>query len=199
MIDTRTDAQFDKFNASVSAAVDAVRHTSEAIAATAQEQTTLMVALSESAGILAKQSRDTADRLNLAQSQARNAAEDLGNSFEVVESLLTSVQQLAELSAQTAAAMDDFGRLMSEVGRMTEFVEDVSDETELLALNAAIEAARAGQHGLGFAVVAGEVGRLAKTTNESTSTINLSSSPCDSPRSVHDDASCRHNSPCERR
>ena len=63
MIDTRTDAQFDKFNASVSAAVDAVRHTSEAIAATAQEQTTLMVALSESAGILAKQSRDTADRL----------------------------------------------------------------------------------------------------------------------------------------
>jgi tripartite ATP-independent transporter DctP family solute receptor len=171
MIDTRTDAQFDKFNASVSAAVDAVRHTSEAIAATAQEQTTLMVALSESAGILAKQSRDTADRLTTAQSQARNAAEDLGNSFEVVESLLTSVQQLAELSAQTAAAMDDFGRLMSEVGRMTEFVEDVSDETELLALNAAIEAARAGQHGLGFAVVAGEVGRLAKTTNESTSTI----------------------------
>ncbi|HTC29779.1 MAG TPA: methyl-accepting chemotaxis protein, partial [Candidatus Acidoferrum sp.] len=171
MIDTRMDAQFDKFNASVSAAVDAVRHTSEAIAATAQEQTTLMVALSESAGILAKQSRDTADRLTTAQSQARNAAEDLGNSFEVVESLLTSVQQLAELSAQTAAAMDDFGRLMSEVGRMTEFVEDVSDETELLALNAAIEAARAGQHGLGFAVVAGEVGRLAKTTNESTSTI----------------------------
>jgi TRAP-type transport system periplasmic protein len=171
MIDTRTDAQFDKFNASVSAAVDAVRHTSEAIAATAQEQTTLMVALSESAGILAKQSRDTADRLTSAQTQARNAAEDLGNSFEVVESLLTSVQQLAELSAQTAAAMDDFGRLMSEVGRMTEFVEDVSDETELLALNAAIEAARAGQHGLGFAVVAGEVGRLAKTTNESTSTI----------------------------
>jgi tripartite ATP-independent transporter DctP family solute receptor len=171
MIDTRTDAQFDKFNASVSAAVEAVRHTSEAIAATAQEQTTLMVALSESAGILAKQSRETADRLTSAQSQARGAAEDLGNSFEVVESLLTSVQQLAELSAQTAAAMDDFGRLMSEVGRMTEFVEDVSDETELLALNAAIEAARAGQHGLGFAVVAGEVGRLAKTTNESTSTI----------------------------
>jgi tripartite ATP-independent transporter DctP family solute receptor len=171
MIDSRTDAQFDNFNASVSAAVEAVRKTSEAIAATAQEQTTLMVALSESAGILAKQSRDTADRLTAAQTQARNAAEDLGNSFEVVESLLTSVQQLAELSAQTAAAMDDFGRLMSEVGRMTEFVEDVSDETELLALNAAIEAARAGQHGLGFAVVAGEVGRLAKTTNESTSTI----------------------------
>src|SRR6185437_7523969 len=162
---------FDKFNASISAAVEAVRTTSEGIAATAQEQTTLMVALSESAGILAKQSQETADRLAAAQTQARSAAEDLGNSFEVVGTLLTSVQQLAELSAATAAAMDDFGRLMSEVGRMTDFVEEVSDETQLLALNAAIEAARAGTHGLGFAVVAGEVGRLAKTTSESTTAI----------------------------
>jgi TRAP-type transport system periplasmic protein len=171
VIDRRVDVQFDNFNASISAAVEAVRQTSEAIAATAQEQTTLMVALSETAGILAKQSRETSDRLTAAQVQARTAAEDLGNSFEVVETLLTSVQQLADLSAATASAMDDFGRLMSEIGRMTEFVEEVSDETQLLALNAAIEAARAGQHGLGFAVVAGEVGRLAKTTNESTSTI----------------------------
>jgi len=171
MIETRRNEGFDKFNASISAAVDAVRTTSEGIAATAQEQTTLMVALSESAGILAKHSQETADRLAAAQTQARSAAEDLGNSFEVVGTLLTSVQQLAELSAATAAAMDDFGRLMSEVGRMTDFVEEVSDETQLLALNAAIEAARAGTHGLGFAVVAGEVGRLAKTTSESTTTI----------------------------
>ena len=165
------DAQFDRFNASISAAVEAVRRASEAIAATAQEQTTLMVALSETAGTLASASRDTAERLQSAQSSARAAAADLGNSFEVVEGLLTSVQQLADLSADTANAMDDFGRLMSEIGRMTEFVEDVSDETQLLALNAAIEAARAGTHGLGFAVVAGEVGRLAKTTSESTTTI----------------------------
>src|SRR5215469_1848873 len=165
------DAQFDRFNASISAAVDAVRKASEAIAATAQEQTTLMVALSETAGTLAAASRETSDRLTGAQNSARSAAEDLGNSFEVVDTLLTSVQQLAELSADTASAMDDFGRLMSEIGRMTEFVEDVSDETQLLALNAAIEAARAGTHGLGFAVVAGEVGRLAKTTSESTTAI----------------------------
>jgi tripartite ATP-independent transporter DctP family solute receptor len=162
------DAQFDRFNASISAAVEAVRHASEAIAATAQEQTTLMVALSETAVALATASRETAERLQSAQTSARAAAADLGNSFEVVENLLTSVQQLAALSADTANAMDDFGRLMSEIGRMTEFVEDVSDETQLLALNAAIEAARAGTHGLGFAVVAGEVGRLAKTTSEST-------------------------------
>jgi tripartite ATP-independent transporter DctP family solute receptor len=168
----RADAAlFDRFNASVSTAVDAVRRASEAIAASAQEQTALMVALSDSAGTLAAASRETAERLQSAQAAARTAAADLGNSFEVVQTLLTSVHQLAELSADTASAMDDFGRLMTEIGRMTEFVEDVSDETQLLALNAAIEAARAGTHGLGFAVVAGEVGRLAKTTSESTSTI----------------------------
>ncbi|HTU71359.1 MAG TPA: DctP family TRAP transporter solute-binding subunit [Candidatus Baltobacteraceae bacterium] len=171
MISEREDALFDRFNASVSKAVEDVRRASEAIAATAQEQTTLMVALSDTAGTLAAASRETAERLQTAQASARAAASDLGNSFEVVENLLTSVQQLAELSADTATAMDNFGRLMSEIGRMTEFVEDVSDETQLLALNAAIEAARAGTHGLGFAVVAGEVGRLAKTTNESTSAI----------------------------
>jgi tripartite ATP-independent transporter DctP family solute receptor len=170
-VNQRPEKAFDRFNASVCAAVEAVRHASEAVAATAQEQTTLMVALSETAGLLAAKSREAADRLTGAQTRARAASADLGDSFEVVESLLTSVQQLAELSAQTAAAMDDFGRLMSEVGAMTEFVEEVSDETQLLALNAAIEAARAGAHGLGFGVVAGEVGRLAKTTSGSTSTI----------------------------
>jgi TRAP-type transport system periplasmic protein len=171
MISAPEDELFDRFNASIATAVESVRKASEAIAATAQEQTTLMVALSDTAGTLAAASRETAERLHSAQSAARAAASDLGNSFEVVENLLTSVQQLADLSADTAAAMDDFGRLMSEIGRMTEFVEDVSDETQLLALNAAIEAARAGKHGLGFAVVAGEVGRLAKTTNESTTAI----------------------------
>ncbi len=165
------DRRLDRFSENLGKAVQAVRETSESIAADAQEQTTLMVALSESAGILAKQSQETAQRLVHAQTEARSASKDLGNSFEVVEALFTSVQQLAELSAATADAMDDFGRLMREIGRMTEFVEEVSDETQLLALNAAIEAARAGQHGLGFAVVAGEVGRLAKTTSESTSEI----------------------------
>ncbi|MHB8152288.1 MAG: DctP family TRAP transporter solute-binding subunit [Vulcanimicrobiaceae bacterium] len=166
-----TDIRFERFNASLSAAAESVRHASETVAAGAQEQTTLMVALSESAGLLARVSRETAQRLTGAQTAARLAATDLGDSFEIVESLLTSVVQLAELSAATADAMDDFGRLMHQVGQMTEFVEEVSDETQLLALNAAIEAARAGAHGLGFGVVAGEVGRLAKTTNESTATI----------------------------
>ena len=159
------------FAHTVAIASDDVRKASESIAAGAQDQTALMSALADAAGSLAAEARATAGRLETTRDHARRANDDLADSLRIVEELLRSVLALAELSDGTAAAMDDFGRLMGEIGAMTEFVEDVSDETQLLALNAAIEAARAGQHGLGFAVVAGEVGRLARATGESTGAI----------------------------
>ena len=168
---TSESARLEEFGTAVAHAADAVRQTSETIAASAQEQTTLMIALAESAGILAHESAAAATRLEYTRNDAQAASRDLAASLGIVGELLSSVQRLAELSNGTAMAMDDFARLMGDIGRMTEFVEDVSDETQLLALNAAIEAARAGQHGLGFAVVAGEVGKLAKTTGVSTAEI----------------------------
>jgi tripartite ATP-independent transporter DctP family solute receptor len=159
------------FAHTVAAASEAVRKASESIAAAAQDQTTLMNALADAATILAGGARDAAGRLEATRENARLAGSDLTASLRIVGELLLSVVRLAELSDGTAAAMDDFGRLMGEIGAMTEFVEDVADETQLLALNAAIEAARAGEHGLGFAVVAGEVGKLAKTTGDSTDAI----------------------------
>ena len=163
--------QLASFARTVATSADAVRRASESIAAAAQDQTALMGALADATVALAHEARATADRLESTRENARRAGTDLAASLRIVEDLLHSVLALAELSEGTAAAMDDFGRLMGDIGAMTEFVEDVSDETQLLALNAAIEAARAGQHGLGFAVVAGEVGRLAKTTSESTTAI----------------------------
>jgi len=163
--------QLASFARTVATSADAVRKASESVAAAAQDQTALMGALADAAGALAEEARATAARLETTRETARRAGTDLAASLRIVEDLLHSVLALAELSEGTAAAMDDFGRLMGEIGAMTEFVEEVSDETQLLALNAAIEAARAGQHGLGFAVVAGEVGRLAKTTGESTTAI----------------------------
>ncbi len=163
--------RLEEFAHSIAVSSEAVRKASESIAATAQEQTALMTALADAAGQLAEESRATVARLEVTRNEAQATGSDLASSVRIVEDLLQSVLKLAELSEGTAAAMDDFGRLMGEIGSMTEFVEDVSDETQLLALNAAIEAARAGTHGLGFAVVAAEVGRLAKATSESTGAI----------------------------
>jgi tripartite ATP-independent transporter DctP family solute receptor len=163
--------RLEEFGQSIATSAEAVRRASESIAATAQEQTTLMIALAESAGQLASEAVATAKRLESTRKEAVTAGSDLAQSIAIVNDLLVSVEHLASLSQTTAGAMDDFARLMGEIGAMAEFVEDVSDETQLLALNAAIEAARAGKHGLGFAVVAGEVGRLAKTTGSSTAAI----------------------------
>jgi len=163
--------QLASFARTVATSADAVRRASESIAAAAQDQTALMTALADATSALAIEARAAAGRLESTRDNARRAGNDLAASLRIVEDLLHSVLALAALSESTAGAMDDFGRLMGEIGAMTEFVEEVSDETQLLALNAAIEAARAGQHGLGFAVVAGEVGRLAKTTGESTTAI----------------------------
>ncbi len=165
------NARLEEFGQSIATSSEAVRRASESIAATAQEQTTLMIALAESAGQLANEAVGTANRLETTRQEAELAGGDLAQSVAIVNALLESVERLAVLSRTTASAMDDFARLMGEIGAMAEFVEDVSDETQLLALNAAIEAARAGKHGLGFAVVAGEVGRLAKTTGSSTAAI----------------------------
>jgi len=104
--------RLDEFAQSLATSADAVRTASESIAANAQEQTMLMAALAESAGLLAAESSATVSRLESTQSDARSAATDLTSSLHIVEELLSSVQRLAELSTGTAAAMDDFGRLM---------------------------------------------------------------------------------------